>query len=924
MRTAVTLLLAALATLSAVSPALAAGGDDVSVLSAPFGYDRDLAVASDGTLFAIVMWDDDSPYCRLTVRRSLDGGTTWADWATFNTAGYHYWQPTILVAEGVEDRVVVGYVRGTGSVATELRVAWSPLGSIAGDFSHDVLLASSTEGIQEFSLVSDALLYSGYNLYLAYSTRISASGQGLYFRRSTTQGSAWEDGYLLMSAAPAFFEWRLPRLAAGFGGYVHLAVTRRDQSGDDADDMLCYQRASARAASQGSWSDPTSFMSNPDGVNHPDLQIGAALTTPQVLIASVREQAATSERAGFVVAYSGNAGENWGMAIPVSAGAISLGDLRHEDAANRWCLGCGETTGWGFRRTSPGVWNVWGALQRLADTMGPAGAPALILDPGQGDRIGLLGCSPDAGNELYSFDAEWRADPGYPNLENGFPVDLAATPLSDPAVVDVDGDGDLEIAFTDSGNHICMYRHDGTPLPGWPVLVGATLSPAPVAIGDMDGDGDVEILAGTTDAHVVGYDAGGQPLAGFPVAIGRTGSVYVTIAPVGGPWRRAAIVAVGSTVVVLDHEGQAYPGTVSHSTAPATITSPPAVGDIDGDGRAEVVVAASGQVWAFRTGVAGSLLSQALETTISGGIALADFDADGEVEIVAPLANGVVHVLQEDGTEFAGSWPVAVSSSSLRGVAIADIRSTATPEVAVTATNWTVGLLNTDGTVPLRWPNDTDGWYIYGKPVIGRIVDDTSSVVVGSRGYFGWAWTPVSLPVDGWPRTFADHVHLTPAYGDLDQDGRAEVVFLTQSQLAVLDVVTAPGDARSTWPMSGHDAGRSGCWECVEYASAVGDEPVGVARVSFASPWPNPVTGPTTFDFALPAAAVVELAVYDLRGCRLAVVERSEQPAGRHRFNWNGRDRDGHPLGSGHYLARLRVRGPGVDETLTRKFTVVH
>ena len=60
-----------------------------------------------------------------------------------------------------------------------------------------------------------------------------------------------------------------------------------------------------------------------------------------------------------------------------------------------------------------------------------------------------------AADEVF-FDAEWRADPGYPVLEPGFPVTLDAKPLSPPALADLNGDGDLEVIL---GRH--RRKHPG-------------------------------------------------------------------------------------------------------------------------------------------------------------------------------------------------------------------------------------------------------------------------------------------------------------------------------------------------------------------------------------------------------------------------------------------------------------------------------
>lgn len=921
MHTRTLLAFTALVIIIGARPALPAGGDDVKVLPDAYSATGDLAVASDGTLFALVRWANAGGSPGFNVRRSTDGGTTWSDWATIDQGpGAFAPKPQILIAEGDQDRVFVAYAFAADTaLPSQLHVAWSPLNLAAGDFSHDTIVASSTtDWISEFSLATDAFANSNYFVYAVYATTLNYTGRDIYFARAVLCGENWDTPYKIDEVNEDDRTDAKPAVACGYGGWVHVAWILDFPTGSSFDSAVRYRRVANRA--YGAWGNMVELTPSVDGVDHGAVRIAAAPASETVKIACERQSHSTSLPAGIWSAHSVNLGGNWAWGPILDAGAVRVGDLVYQEAYQRWVLGVCWGTYWGYHTAAASTPLTWSALSIFGSG---AGAPSLVNDATRDDRIALLSCCTAADGLACVFDAEWRADAGYPNLEDGFPVDLAATPSSDPAVADIDGDGDLEIVFTDHAANICIYKANGTALDGWPVAVGASLSPAPAAIGDMDGDGDPEILVGTADGRVFGYDALGHLLTGFPYDTGRGAGAYITIAAVGGPYRRAAVVAAGGLVVCLDHRGRTYPGSYSHSLASQTITSTPAVGDIDGDGTAEVVVAASNVVWAFQIDSGHSQLNHALERNLSGGVSLADFDADGDVEIVAPLTSGVLHVLQEDGAEFAGSWPVTVSSSSLRGVAIADLRSTTTPEVVVAANDGTVDLLNTGGTRPLGWPNDTEGRSIYGGPVVGRVVGTASAVMAGSQDGLGWGWTPTSLRIDGWPRAFSDDVHRTPAYGDLDLDGHAEAVFLTEGQLAVVDVGTAPSASANSWPMAGHDPGRTGCWECVEDVSAVGDEPADTARVSFASPWPNPVAGPTTFEFALPMTAGVELAIYDLRGCRVGLLERSEQPAGRHQFVWNGCDRDGHPLASGHYLASLRVRGPGLDERLIRKFTVV-
>ena len=64
---------------------------------------------------------------------------------------------------------------------------------------------------------------------------------------------------------------------------------------------------------------------------------------------------------------------------------------------------------------------------------------------------------------------------------------------------------------------------------------------------------------------------------------------------------------------------------------------------------------------------------------------------------------------------------------------------------------------------------------------------------------------------------------------------------------------------------------------------------------------PNPFNPSTRIDFTLERAARVELAVYDVAGRRVAVLERGERGVGDHSVVWNGRDARGVPVPSGQY-----------------------
>ena len=88
---------------------------------------------------------------------------------------------------------------------------------------------------------------------------------------------------------------------------------------------------------------------------------------------------------------------------------------------------------------------------------------------------------------------------------------------------------------------------------------------------------------------------------------------------------------------------------------------------------------------------------------------------------------------------------------------------------------------------------------------------------------------------------------------------------------------------------------------------------------------PNPFNPSTTISFTLPESqdgrseTRLRLAIYNLRGSRVALLADGLYPAGIHRLVWDGTDEAGRPLSSGVYFYRLRVSG----RVMTRKMILL-
>lgn len=206
---------------------------------------------------------------------------------------------------------------------------------------------------------------------------------------------------------------------------------------------------------------------------------------------------------------------------------------------------------------------------------------------------------------LHVLDGSGNEQPGYPVfLYNQTGTDIVSGP---PFLADLDNDGDLEVVLGIDGSHssIRCYHHNGSPVSGFPVLIGNYDTQVfNYSMGDMNGDGVPEIVVLAKNRFSGSYGVYAVSLAGtvlpnFPFGLPEwpTGTPVVVDVDNDGIQDIVFTTYQGS-VFAVSGNGQLlnrFPKRMGYRS-----TSGASVGDVDGDGLFELVTAAmNGSVYVW-------------------------------------------------------------------------------------------------------------------------------------------------------------------------------------------------------------------------------------------------------------------------------------------------------------------------------------
>ena len=248
---------------------------------------------------------------------------------------------------------------------------------------------------------------------------------------------------------------------------------------------------------------------------------------------------------------------------------------------------------------------------------------------------------------------------------------LPALPVGNLAAANVPPVYGPVIAVATNNGQVFLVRDDGSNMPGWPVTAQAGMNmSASTAIAFLAGGLPAVIAGGTaiTGSKLWAFRFDGTVLPGFPFDPGVAGMSAVALGSIDPivPGLGIAFTDGTGALHLVDNAGNEHGSfpTPGATNARAPVFTQPVAGLPPAP---DVIVAASGQLAAYTTAGAQRWTAP-LSGTPTQDPVLADLDGDGKAEIIVTTAGpNTIAVFNGDGTPFTGrpGWPVTISAPAV-------------------------------------------------------------------------------------------------------------------------------------------------------------------------------------------------------------------------------------------------------------------
>lgn len=455
---------------------------------------------------------------------------------------------------------------------------------------------------------------------------------------------------------------------------------------------------------------------------------------------------------------------------------------------------------------------------------------------------------------------------------------------------DLNGDGKKELAASSYSGNVYVWDNNGQSLTGWPKYLGGDLGGRAdnvLAVGDFKGDGKKELVIRSykaqcdqgyligdtcyrytlsTEIHLLNTD-GSEANSSWP----KVGPVYSYSSPVisnidiDNKPKIVVFNAVDNKLHILDYQGN--DSTVDLSAGGSNYMS---IGDINGDGKKEIVFAKDSSIIAYQynnTNIATLLWNKNIDSPSWAKPTLADIDHDGKLEVIIPSSSSIstsadckVWVLRYDGNNQSG-WPqndfTNQGNCDRSPVAVGDINNDGLLDLIWGTSQGRIMLYGADGVIENIFYGDSFYSNLNKGIALADINGDGySEIVAGSskdQDFFAWDYNGNFL--SNWPKHVL--IYSAPQIADIDNDGKVNIValgkdnFKSNYKIFVWKFNSALSNSYLDYPLYGFNEQRTSNW----VPARVVNTPTPTVYLSPA-PTPTPISVPSTPVILNPGKAV--------------------------------------------------------------------